>query len=814
MGPIGKLGASGSIQVRRLNPLSPCGRGRVPTTVGVEGSELTSAKTRRTTPIVPTRYRIGVDIGGTFTDATLVNEASGEVRIGKVLTTPHDPSDGFLSLVRRMVKEAGILPGDLSFVVHATTVATNAIIEGKIARTGFVTTDGFRDMLEIARQIRPSLYDLQFEKPPPLVPRYLCFGVPERLDAMGAVVRKLDEKAVRQIAAALKKEDVEAVAVCLLHSYRNPAHERRVGEILRKALPGVLISISADVAPEFREYFRASTTVINASVRPTVGRYLRSIEKRLRDDGVDAELLVMQSSGGVFTFSAASERPVFMVESGPAAGAVSAAHLGRALGYDNVLSFDMGGTTAKLSLIQGGQPRVTKDYTVGAAAQRSAGAFGGAAGYPIRTPVVDLVEIGAGGGSIAWVDSGGALRVGPHSAGADPGPACYGLGGGEPTITDANLALGRLASGYFLGGEMKLDAVAARKVIQDRCAGPLELKPDEAANGIIEIANTAMVNALRLVSVQRGYDPREYVLIAFGGAGPMHANRLAEEAGVEKVLVPMSPGTFSALGLLVTDLRYDYSQTLIRRTDDLDPEDVSTAFEKLEEQGRAALAHAGVAKGSQAFERSIDMRYFGQSFELNIPPTFPLPRVASGRERARVGVEGTSATPALDANWLEALNTRFHDAHERAYGFKVATEPTEIVNLRVTAIGRISKPKLRDLKKSSRDPKSALKGARKVFFTAPSTAPDAPSTKRSKSGATPSGAGRASSAASGWTDTPVYDRYRLPAGAGISGPAIIEEHDSTTIILPGWQGETDVHGNLLLTRIPSPSRVPSGRGSG
>ncbi len=775
--------------------------------------------TRRESAQHDTRYRIGVDIGGTFTDATLVSEATGEVRTGKILTTPHDPSQAFLALVRRMVKEAGIKPGDLSFVVHATTVATNAIIEGKIARTGFVTTDGFRDMLEIARQIRPSLYDLQFEKPPPLVPRHLCFGVPERLDATGAVVKKLDEKAVRDVARQLRAENVEAVSVCLLHSYRNPAHERRVGEILAKELPGVLLSISADVAPEFREYFRASTTVINASVRPTVGRYLNSIEARLRAEGVDAELLVMQSSGGVFTFSAAAERPVFMVESGPAAGAVSAAHLGRALGYLNVLSFDMGGTTAKVALIQDGQPRVTKDYTVGAAAQRTAGAFGGAAGYPIRTPVVDLVEIGAGGGSIAWVDSGGALRVGPHSSGADPGPACYGLGGIEPTITDANLALGRLAPGYFLGGEMKLDAAAASKAIRARCAAPLKLALEATAHGITEIANTAMVNALRLVSVQRGYDPRDYVLVAFGGAGPMHANRLAEEAGVEKVLIPMSPGTFSALGLLVTDLRYDYSQTLIRRTDELDVAEVSATFDRLVAQGRAALGHAGVAEAAQGFERSIDMRYFGQSFELNIPfaarpkaqgasPTSqpgaatgadPLPQRAanplSQRERARVKVKAQIP----DAAWLADLNTRFHEAHERAYGFKVAGEPTEIVSLRVTAIGRIPKPALKELSVSGKSPARALKGSRPVLFApgaaSGSSLPGKLPTKRRVAG-------------SAWTNTPVYDRYKLPAGAVVAGPAIVEEHDSTTVILPGWAADVDRYGNLLLARR-APARQTS-----
>ena len=408
------------------------------------------------------RYRLGVDIGGTFTDATLINETTGEIRVGKVPSTPQDPSHGFMEATHRILREAAVSPDEVGYVVHGTTVATNSIIEGKVARTGFVTTDGFRDLLEIQRQIRPSLYDLQFEKPRPLTPRYLCFGVPERLDAQGNVLTPLDESAVRNVAEQLRQENVESIAVCFLHSYINPNHEKRTGEILRETLPDTIISLSSEVAPEFREYFRASTTVINASIRPVVGRYLQSIEARLRAEGLEAELLVMQSSGGVFTFAAASEKPVFMVESGPAAGVIAATYLGTTLGYPDVISFDMGGTTAKAGLIQNGTPRITKDYEVGAAAQTGVGASRGA-GYPIRTPVIDLVEIGAGGGSIAWVDSGGVLRVGPQSAGADPGPVCYGAGGTEPTITDANLVLGRLNPSFFLGGEIELDVEAARR---------------------------------------------------------------------------------------------------------------------------------------------------------------------------------------------------------------------------------------------------------------------------------------------------------------------------------------------------------------
>ena len=620
------------------------------------------------------RYRLGVDIGGTFTDATLINEETGEIRVGKVPSTPQDPSHGFMEATHRILREADVSPDEVGYVVHGTTVATNSIIEGKVARTGFVTTDGFRDLLEIQRQIRPSLYDLHFEKPRPLTPRYLCFGVPERLDAQGNVLTPLDESTVRDVAAQLRQEDVESIAVCFLHAYINPSHEKRTGEILREILPDTIISLSSEVAPEFREYFRASTTVINASIRPVVGRYLQSIEARLRAEGLEAELLVMQSSGGVFTFAAASEKPVFMVESGPAAGVIAATYLGTTLRCPDVISFDMGGTTAKAGLIQNGTPTITKDYEVGAAAQTGVGASRGA-GYPIRTPVIDLVEIGAGGGSIAWVDSGGVLRVGPQSAGADPGPVCYGAGGTEPTITDANLVLGRLNPSFFLGGEIELDVETARRAIQEKCADPLSLDLVEAAHGIVEIANAAMVNALRLVSVQRGYDPRDFVLTAFGGAGPVHANRLAAEIDVPTTIIPMSPGTTSAMGLLVTDLKHDYSTTLIQHVDQLDTAAVEETYQELEAQGGTSLEREEVRPEDISFLRQVDMRYVGQSYEL----TVPLP------------------AEQLDASKIDRVLEQFHIEHDRAYGYSAPTEPVEFVNLRLTAIGKIAKPRLREL---------------------------------------------------------------------------------------------------------------------
>ena len=691
-------------------------------------------------------YRLGVDIGGTFTDIALVDEATGQIYTGKVASTPQDPSGGFMEAVQRLLAKQQIAAQDVAYIVHGTTVATNAIIEGKVAPTGFIATEGFRDMLEIARQIRPTLYDLQFEKPRPLVPRHCCFGVPERLDPQGRVLVPLDEDALRQVADKLREEGVESIAVCFLHAYANPAHERRAGKILAEVFPEAVVSLSAEVAPEFREYLRASTTVINSCIRPVVARYLQRIEARLAQAGIAAELLVMQSSGGVYTFAAARQKPVYMVESGPAAGVIAAAHLGQARGYDQVISFDMGGTTAKAGLIQGGTPSVTKDYEVGTTAQSGVGATRGA-GYPIRTPVLDLVEIGAGGGSIAWVDPGGILRVGPQSAGADPGPVCYGQGGTQPTVTDANLVLGRLNPSYFLGGEIALDPTAAQRAIEQHCARPLGMNLVEAAHGIVEIANTAMVNALRLVSVQRGYDPRDFALVAFGGAGPAHANRLATLTEIPVAIIPQSPGTASALGLLVTDLKHDYATTLIERLDSVAPDALAQIFADLEAKGRQTLEREGMAEAAMEFRRQADLRYVGQSHELTLP----------------------LATQALGPAQLAQLLEQFHRTHDRAYGFSAPGEAVELVSVRLAAIGQIAKPALAPLAKAAGE--ATAKGQRPVYFAE----------------------------REGFVDCPVYDRYVLGAGAVMQGPAIVEEIDSTTVVHPQYQVRVDEVGQMVLT---------------
>ena len=491
------------------------------------------------------------------------------------------------------------------------------------------------------------------------------------------------------------------------------------------------------MAPEFREYLRASTTVINAVIRPVVERYLQGIESRLAAAGVQAKLLVMQSSGGIFGSDAAAVRPVFMVESGPAAGVIASAHLGETLGRPDILSFDMGGTTAKVGLIQDGRPSVTKDYNVGGHAGAGIGGMS-LSGYPVRTPVVDLVEIGAGGGSIAWVDSGGLLRVGPQSAGADPGPVCYRRGGVEPTVTDANVVLGRLNPSYFLGGEIGLDVEGAARAIEERCAKPLGLSVTEAANGIVEIANAAMVNALHLISVQRGYDPRDFVLVGFGGAGPVHANALARDAEMPTLLIPRSPGIFSATGLLTTDLKRDTATTIMRRLDELDQSEVTATFARLEDAGRAELEQEGLGGGSIEFLRQIDLRYVGQSYELTIP-------------------EG------------DGLLERFHAEHDRTYGFSAPEEAVEVVSLRLTSIGRIAKPPVRKLEPGgAAEPKER----RPVYFAE----------------------------AGDYVDCPIYDRYALAAGAAFAGPAVVEEFDSTTVVHPGFFVSVDDVGNLIIER--------------
>ena len=706
-----------------------------------------------------TAWRVGIDIGGTFTDAALVNAVTGQVRVVKVLTTPEDPAKGFMTALERGLAECGAAGRDVAATVHATTVATNAIIEGKTARVGMLVTRGFRDILEIGRQIRSRLYDVHLQKPAPLVPRRWSLEVTERLDAEGRVLEPLDVDDVRRAVRRLRDEAVEAVVICFLHAYLNPAHERAAAAIVREEMPGTWLSVSSEVCPEFREYLRGSTAAVNAAVMPIVSRYMDAIESRLAALGATAPFYVMQSNGGVMTSASAKERPVYMVESGPAAGVIAAGAVAASYGYRNVLSFDMGGTTAKVGLIQDGRFRVSTEMEVGAQAITPLGE-GRGGGYPVRTPVIDLVEVGAGGGSEAWIDAGGALRVGPRSAGARPGPACYGLGGTTPTITDANLVLGRINPSFFLGGEMMLDRDAARRAVAQGVAEPLGLDPLAAASGIIEIANAHMIGAMRLVSVQRGYDPRDFVLVAFGGAGPLHANALARELGIPTVLVPPSPGIASAIGMLGTDIRHEFVTTRRLRLDALVPASLDALFADFVAEGEARLTRDGVSPADRRMIRSADLRYHGQSFELSVTvPPGPL----------------TSAD-------LERLRAEFHASHERAYGYAAPDDPVELVNVRLAAVGVTPKPRRAPLPEGGRSAVASVKGHRDVWFAE----------------------------ANGFRQTVVLDRARLLRGNVIEGPAIIEEHDASTLVHPGWTATVDEHANLVLQPSSSSGAGTSG----
>jgi N-methylhydantoinase A len=711
----------------------------------------------------PLRYRLGIDTGGTFTDVVLLEEDTGTTRIFKLPSTPANPAlallegiDRTLSSVDRAGTHSERSSGDSDLgsevhVAHGTTVATNAIIEGKTARTALLITRGFRDILEIAHQTRPDLFDLFAEKPRPLVPRNLCLEIGERLGPDGTVLEPLNEDDVERAVEVLRTERVEAVAICFLHAYRFPDHERRVAELVGARLPNVAISCSSTVLPEFREYRRASTTVVNAALLPVVGSYLDEIRDGLGQRGLHPGFHVMQSGGGVLTDVAARAKPVYIVESGPAAGVVAAIDVGRQAGCVDIISFDMGGTTAKASLVQGGRPGIAPEYEVGAGATAARGLTRGK-GYPVGTPVLDLVEIGAGGGSIARLDAGGMLRVGPQSAGADPGPACYGRGGMEPTVTDANLVLGRIDADAFLGGEMKLDPDAAHRAVA-RVAEPLGLDTVEAAAGIVEIANASMVSAIHLVSTQRGFDPREFTLVAFGGAGPLHANDLMDELRIPLALIPRSPGLTSAVGLLLADVEHNYSLTAVQRFSQVDLAALNAALADFAAQGRAALAEDGVPEGRMQLRSALDLRYVGQSYELRID--------------AAVSDDGSVQ---VESGALDALLDRFHAEHRRAYGHAAPEEPVELVNVRLTAVGRTPRPSVLRLASHAGSVDTAIRTRRPVYF-----------------------------ASSGFVDCPIYDRYRLGAGAQVAGPAIIEEIDSTVVVHPRYSATVDEAGCLRLT---------------
>jgi N-methylhydantoinase A len=675
----------------------------------------------------PRPVRIAVDVGGTFTDLQVLDARSGAVRAWKTPTTPEDPSIGLMTGVREAASRFGFALSDVGLLLHGTTIATNAVLERRLARGALLTTAGFEDVLEITRHVRKELYVVDPDPFPCLIPRDRRLGVPERMRADGGVETPLDEGAVAGLIARLDALRAEAVAVCLLHSYVNPAHERRLAEMIAAARPGLPVTLSSDISPEIREYERSSTTVLNALLVPVVKAYLDRLETRLGEGGFHPLVFLVQSNGGVCSLATAAAQPARLLLSGPSGGALAAGRIAELLGRPNLVAVDMGGTSFDVSVVQGGRIGVVTQGEID--------------GLPVRLPMVEMRTIGAGGGSIAGVDAGGRLTVGPRSAGARPGPVAYGRGGAEPTVTDANLALGRLDPDYFLGGLMKLDMAATRAAIAAKVGTPLGLAVEPAAQGMLTVTNANLGAAVRLSLFEKGLDPRDFALLSFGGAGGLHATDVATEMGIREVIFPREPGTLSAYGILHSDLVQDLarSRVLSARPESLPA--IAALVAELREEAAARLSRDGVAPEAQLLEVGADMRYRGQAFELLVP--------------------------WLEALDLVALTARFHAMHRQRFSYADERDAVEIVTLRVTAIGRLPKPASGEPAPSGRP---ALKGSRRVF----------------EDGA--------------WRDVPVWDRDALPPEDRITGPAIVEEAFATHWIGRSWTASLGPAGALIATR--------------
>jgi N-methylhydantoinase A len=672
---------------------------------------------------------MATDIGGTFTDLVALDEESGKITLAKAASTPPEFHRGIADTIRK----SGLDPRAVAFFVHGTTVVINALTERKGAPTALVTTRGFRDVLEITRANRPDMYNLRFQKQAAFVPRHLRFEVDERVGYKGDVIKPLDEGSVRAAADQIKSLGVSAVAVCFLHSYANPTNEARCAEMLEELLPGVLVTPSHAITQEWREYERTSAAVLNSYVRPVASTYLDSLFQDLRKLEMSGSLNVMKSNGGMASFGFAKEQPIHMIESGPVGGVVGSLAIGLEIGERNLITLDIGGTTAKTSLIEGAEVKVTTEYRIEQDARR--------AGYPVKVPVVDIVEIGAGGGSIAWLDPIGTLRVGPRSAGAVPGPASYTQGGAEPTVTDANLLLGRINASYFLGGEMPLSLEQARRATE-KLAVKLGMPVDEVARGIIRLANANMVNAIKLVSVRKGHDPREYVLVAFGGGGPMHATALARELHIRKVIIPPAPGEFSAWGMLTTDYKQDFTRTTVLRANDETMSAVYRRYDELERDAVLFFKHEGFDTAKVVTARAADMRYAGQEHTVRVPVPDAQPSLAE-------------------------VTARFHERHESAFMFRL-DGPVEFVNLHVTGLVRVPNPDLSAFAPTAARG-TATKGRRRVDFDD-----------------------------DGIHEAELFERGRLALDEEVRGPAIVEEEASTTVIYPGQRGRLDRIGNLVI----------------
>ena len=692
------------------------------------------------------KYRVGADVGGTFTDLVCIDE-EGRVQVVKTPSTPEDSSVG----VENAIVKAGIDLHDVSFFSHGATVGSNTVIENKGARTAIVTTKGFRDVLELRRGQRvidkpTDMYNLQMDLPQdyvggysPLVERPFRFEVPERVDYQGNVIKELDEDAVRRIAQQIQEKEVKAVAICYYFSFVNPKHEQRTKEILQKMLPDVCLSVSSEILPVIREYERLSTTTVNAYVMPMMQSYLLNLRNKLRARGFNKDYYLMQSGGGIMSSEVAGVRPVFTIDSGPAAGVTAAAQLGTMLGFPDVISFDMGGTTTKVCVIHEGKPEITTQFWVDGK-------------YFIGAPVMDMVEIGAGGGSIVWLDPAGAVHVGPQSAGAKPGPVSYKLGGTEPTITDADLVLGYINADYFLGGEMTVDVETAKSAIKEKVADKLGMDVAEAAHGIYRLVNANMIGAMRVITVQRGFDPRDFTLVVSGGTAAVHAVRLAQELRIPQVIVPLTPGTFSAIGLITADARYDIHRSYVSRTSQADPKRMREIYSEMEEEGLNRIRELGFKNEEIILRHEVDMRYVGQAHEITveIPPEI--------------------IQQKMDHKSIKKLGEMFHQRHQYLFGHSSPDAPVEFITLSVTAIGPIAKSRMFEIEKGTTSADQAKKKMRKVYF------------EESK----------------GYIDCPTFERSLLKANNVITGPAIVEQMDSTTVIPPKQKATVDKFGNIII----------------
>jgi len=677
------------------------------------------------------KWKIGVDVGGTFTDFTLLNENTGELKFHKVPSTPEDPSQAIDRGLSELTKFYDVSAFEIEYFGHGTTVALNMLLERRAPTIGLLTTKGFRDVIEIGRQTRPHLYDYTLKRAPSLARRVDRKEITERITADGSILTPIDMEEVELAVKQLRTRSIKAVAICFLHAYLNPDHEILAGEVVRRLMPNAFISLSCEVLPEFREYERASTTVVNAYVGPKMQDYLVRLEKNLTRNNVITSPHIMHSNGGMLTVKTAAKLPVRTCLSGPAAGVVGAATIASSAGYNNILAFDVGGTSTDVSLVLDGQPLFTSERTV--------------AGYPVKSPAIDVAAIGAGGGSIAWIDGGGALKVGPHSAGASPGPVAYGLGGEHVTLTDANLILGRLNPSTLLAGNIALDFEKAYVKMESQISNPLDLSVEAAATGIIKIASSGIARAIRGVASAKGNSPSEFSLFAYGGAGPLCAADVNEEVGCPRIIIPPAPGTLCARGILLSDLSFDFVRSVLVIAEEDGWEAVMNNLEVLKEQANKLFINDEVIPSARSFKYYLEARYKGQSYELRIP----LPG-------------------QIKSNPLVEFIAAFHAEHKKEFGYELLERPIEIVNCRLEAVGKTSKPISEKATQNKTEPE--VKETREVYF----------------------------GSAFGWKETPVYERAGISHRSKVIGPAVIEEMSSTTILPPNYEATVDNRANLIL----------------